>query len=119
MDVKQVIVVPDSNPNGDELANSIDELANSNDELKATNPNDSVENLKELNAHCKQLGLCLRCQLRFLGELYSSAVFVGSETDLKDVNLKLQVPQIPTHNQLLMLLVYSSNILENQWTFES
>ena len=46
---------------------------------------DNLDEFKELNKYCKNLGLCLRCQLRYLGELYSSSSFMLSQNELNEV----------------------------------
>lgn len=48
--------------------------------------NDNLNELKELNEYCKALGLCVRCQLRYLGELYSSITFSSCPSEVESVS---------------------------------
>lgn len=57
------------------------ELENGDDKIKA-----NLEVFREFNKHCKNLGLCARCQLRYLGEHYSSTSFSLAQDEVKKVS---------------------------------
>ena len=57
------------------------DLENGDDKIKA-----NLEVFREVNQHCKNLGLCPRCQLRYLGELYSSVSFSLALDEVKKVS---------------------------------
>lgn len=59
-----------------------DQLRNGDDRIRA-----SLEVFRELNKCCKSLGLCSRCQLRYLGEVYSSASFSLAQEEVRKVSV--------------------------------
>lgn len=65
--------------------------------------NGNLEVYRELNKNCKIIGLCPRCQLRYLGESYSSTTF---SLPLDEVR-KVSNPFIcPIHSQHIHLIEF-------------
>ena len=58
-----------------------DGLENGDDKIKA-----NLEVFREFNKHCKSLALCPRCQLRYLGEHYSSVSFSLAQDEVNKVS---------------------------------
>lgn len=71
------------------INNATDKPVKSSNQIQ-NDPDEKIKNnlelFRNLNSLCKSIGLCLRCQLRYLGELYSSTSFVLTQRELKEVS---------------------------------